>query len=238
MKIKELFETVSAETYTNPQEYVKFLYTCLVGRGLTVREADEMKAIKYDEETKTIIVKVFHPRFPIAAFHNGEFPFQFADFTGDTFECMGKLKSLKNFPKRLNQNFEVLAPVNSDFTGGPEYVGKRYKIYSDDTELKNLKVTAKLLYLDCPNLEKLSGFSKSEITEIHIADGRSLKGNFLSVLRIKGLEKITVLSGVQNFSECQQAINIINKYLKQGNANIIECQEELFKNNLDQFAKL
>ena len=55
----------------------------------------------------------------------------------------------------------------------------------------------------------------------------------LSILKIPTLQEIV---NVSSNPEQRQVVEILSKYLE--NKNIIACQEELFKNGLDEYAKL
>ena len=67
------------------------------------------------------------------------------------------------------------------------------------------------------------------------------EGPLLGFFKIKGLLQISTLPRVGSNKEkaerLQQARTIIYKHLK-GDRNIVACQEELFKNGLDEYAQL
>ena len=69
----------------------------------------------------------------------------------------------------------------------------------------------------------------------HLRISGQYVGPLLSFLKVKKLDYI--MAGVNPIDETDRACEIISAHL-QSDRNIVACQEELFQNNLDMYAKL
>lgn len=134
-----------------------------------------------------------------------------------------KLASFKNFPRIINGDFEAYLNNFESIIGFPEKVFGNIDICSNR------------------RLKSFSGIHKylKECTGTFIIPG-DLESGLLGLLKVKGLREVTFSwdeVSESQIPELAKACEIITNHLH-SNRNIIACQEELFKNNLDQFAKL
>ena len=90
--------------------------------------------------------------------------------------------------------------------------------------IEDSTIDVKDIFARCPDLEALAIGG----------DGLKLK-NILTVFKFKKLDYFYLRPGHTSNEQAKQAKDIIEKYLK-GDRNVIACQEELFKNDLDDFA--
>jgi hypothetical protein len=231
------------ENTIDPEEYVDTVNKALLSsKSITVKQKLDGTAVSYNKDTNEIEFSAYNVNLSPSVLVDGELPFQIADFGGNQFEYFepdyweNGLKSLKNFPKSCDGGFKISTSKLNDYSNGPEFVDSgEYSIKTEATEIKNLKVKTQFLYIDGTNLEKLSGLEKSEIREIRIVNGHNLKGNFLGLLKVKGLTNVLLLAASKG-SDAAKAINIIRNHLE--DKNIIACQKELYDNDLDEYAEL
>ncbi len=123
------------------------------------------------------------------------------------------LTSLNGIPNQIDDSLIVTNNDLSSFESFP-------KIINGDLSISKNKFTS------------FKDISK-HITTINgrlSYNGNSIKSNFLSLLRIKGLKQIS------GGNEYQEVDRIINKYLPEG--DILECQSELMDAGLEEYAKL
>ena len=231
------------ENTIDPEEYVDTVNRALLSsKSISVKQKLDGTAVSYNKDTSEIEFSAYNVKLLSSVLVNGELPFQIADFGGNEFEYYepdyweNGLKSLNNFPKSCDGGFKISTSKLNDYSNGPEFVGGgEYFIKTQATEIKNLKVKTQYLEIDASNLEKLSGFEKSEIREIRLVNGHNLKGNFLGLLKVKGLTNVLLFS-ISKDSDTLKAINIIRNHLE--DKNIIECQKELYDHDLDEYAEL
>lgn len=140
-----------------------------------------------------------------------------------------KLKSFEGFPPRVSTfgakdetRYCLIFGRANELLTSLEHCPREYSGSVDFSNLKNLS------YKDVhKHIKWLNGFVK-----IH----SGYMGPLLGVLKIEKFMGIILDASTQS-RELYNAINIINKHLKEGR-NIIACQKELYDNDLDEYAEL
>jgi len=252
MKVRELFINESihdSEEYTDPEKYILLLHKVFLGnKSINTSQRVRLNAAEYSEDSNSIsIINCNHPKFDASLLYNRELPFQIDDFDGGHFQYVenlnaNTLKSLKNFPKRIKTNFNLVASGITDFSDGPESVESICSIQSYAKSITNLSIEAPMLRLSYPNLEKLSGLGDSKIEQIELINCHNIKSHILSLLKIKKLEIVVYVANSlkpweNNTTDFNNALAILNRHLM-GNRDILACQEELIEAGLKEFARL
>ena len=152
---------------------------------------------------------------------NNELVIPLADFKGD-FDAMGMgLISFKNFPENIEGSLFAGSNNFSSFEGVPKSITGLFDISG------------------CQHINTLSGIHKHlQYCSNIMLPSESITNSLLGLLKIKNLESIELDDSDEEPGEdFLMAIRIINRHLHEGR-NIVACQEDLFKNNLDAYAKL
>ncbi len=136
----------------------------------------------------------------------------------EKYSCNGTgITSLKGAPIRVEEDFSCVSNQISSFEFCPRYIG-------DDLNLENNKITSlKGVHKHFDHCEKIS-LSMNTIVE-----------GGIGLLLIPGLKEIWFRNDKTKFAK---AIKIIDKYVGQGKAGLLACQEELIEKGLEAFAVL
>lgn len=126
-----------------------------------------------------------------------------------------------NLPGGISGSFLLCNSKIADFSGFPKQI--HGNLYCMNNQITSLSKTNK--YIE--RIDGLADFSGNPIESSPL----------LSLLRIKGLQSVRLVKVHDTNSRLYQAQQIINKHLKNGR-DLIACQEDLFKNDLDEFAQL
>ncbi len=130
--------------------------------------------------------------------------------------CYNQIKKLTNIPNKINGYFSCRVNVLKSFEGFPSEVDDY--IDCSDNEIRSL-VDINNYVKSCKNI---------------ILSGNPIKKGGLGLLLVKDLESVEYDSE-DSFSD---AMDIISKYLGQGKAGLLQCQEELIEANLERYSKL
>ncbi len=124
------------------------------------------------------------------------------------------IAELKNIPKRIGRTFECDHNELTTFKGCPE--------------------VAREMYFDNNKITSLVGIHHA-IKECDIVsfDGNYIEEGGIGLIFVKGLAQVR--SNTKGFD---MAVDIIDKYLGQGKAGLLACQEELEEAGLGRYAKL
>lgn len=87
-----------------------------------------------------------------------------------------------------------------------------------------------------PGLKTFKGIEKKLNCNMLMLNLEGETCGVLSILKIPGLQRIFNVTSSDN-KEQRQVVDLLEKNLAEGK-NVIACQEELFKNGLDEYAKL
>ena len=134
---------------------------------------------------------------------------------------LAELHSLEGAPKYVSGTFDASSNFLSSYVGAPK-----------NCQTLDLSSNPKLTTLkDIGNYFTFLEF-------IHIP--HTVQSNILGLLRIQGLKSVaTRFRPWESVSVgLSEAMSIVNKYLKEPDKDILECQEELIDAGLKQYAKL
>ncbi len=167
-----------------------------------------------------------------------------------------KLTSLEGAPKHIPEKFDCSNNELTTLKGGPEIVGDQYIcVYNKLVSLEGCPAKCKFftatdnkistieflpeelehLQLDKNKISSLIGIHKKIKKCVLInVDKNPIKKGGIGILLIEGIKRLDA-DGCGKFSD---ASIIINKYLGQGKAGLLACQEELEEAGLGEFAKL
>lgn len=149
-----------------------------------------------------------------------KYPFSLVDGTLNLDNC--ELVSFKNFPRKINGSVNVSGNNFTSIEGLPNIIESTL----------DLSINQKLT--------SLAGIHKHLKQCLVITLPATITSSILGLVKIKELSRLELDHSERlhpNFQTLIEAVSIVKKYIG-GTGNIVACQEELFKNNLDEFAKL
>ena len=160
---------------------------------------------------------------------NGELMIELAGKCGQIVINCDKLTSFKGFPPYVSRTGA------KDYTFAAIAFGRYNKLITSfegfPIEVSGNANVGNVANITCKDIHK---HIKSINGMLELPN--HYKGPLLGVLKIEKLKALTTFYGniIPDFSK---AIKIVNTHLT-GDRNIIACQEELFQNDLDEYAKL
>lgn len=158
------------------------------------------------------------------------------------------LTTLENAPTEIFLNFQVHNNKLTSLKYGPTKVGGTYAVYQNNiATFEGIPKVLERLAIQDNKITSLVGIHKY-IEECHLINMNRnpvVEGG-LGLILIKGLIpgrlKFNDMSGVdmsfKDSGDLLHAMAIIDEYLGQGKAGILECQQELIDAGLERFAKL
>ncbi len=135
---------------------------------------------------------------------------------GDFNVSFNKIDSFRFGPTEVSEDYDIHDNELSSFDHAPNHVGGAFNVFHN--KIKSLKNIHSEL-LSCPLLD---------ISNNPIEEGG------IGLILIEGLNELIA----DDCGEFTKAAEIISKYLGQGKAGLLECQEELENADLGQFAEL
>jgi hypothetical protein len=149
-----------------------------------------------------------------------KYPFSLVDGSLDLSNC--ELVSFKNFPRSVNGSVNVCGNNISSIEGLPTKIESTLDISIND------------------KLTSLSGIHKHLKQCLVITLPTTITSNVLGLVKIKDLYTINLDASERfhnNFETLMKVIKIVEKYIG-GDGNVIECQKELYDNDLDEYAEV
>lgn len=120
----------------------------------------------------------------------------------------------------------ILLDFNNDIEGGDNIIILK--------GIPNKKVSYYNIDLYCKPNTKLTGIEKviEDCEQLTIYNSENVIGNVLSLLRLKKVFTLEIVN-----SQKVKWVEIVEKYFKEDDKDILSCQEELIANGLRQYAK-
>ncbi len=148
-----------------------------------------------------------------------------------------RMTSLEGCPSVIGGDFNCIVNNLTTLKGGPKVVGGDYFCKENKlTSLEGVAEEVKELYAMHNKINTLINISKQLKKCTHIdLTGNVIQDGGLGLLLVEGLEHVETAMCGKPFKD---AIVIITKYLVDGRAGILECQEELIDAGLERFAIL
>lgn len=231
MRIRELFTEAKVFVDSNPAELTakeKVKYVRTKGGKVPLHKWDGDKLVF---EKQLIIT-------PSYLDENGEIILPIKK-TGQLVINSGRITSFKNCPETVRDAGYTMGGNN--WVGSVVIASVNKNLTSLEGFPKNGLDGLRLGYaynLNYQNVHKyIPAIRQNSIFEI----ANDYKGPILGIFKIKGLSRLSSMHRY-GYDKAQAEIfskvkNIVNAHLANGR-NIVACQEELFKNGLDEYAKL
>ena len=254
MKIAELFESQTNDLATH-EEVIAWCKAKIKSKKLIFGYSERPDVA----ETAPFKINANRVIFQKTAILKKPLPVQFSEATSyELNECkyltdlgqlrvdkVGRLKAEKTDLQSLHNCPEITHSLDISYTPIKSLEGistnlQELRAYSCqnliaiDTHMPKLK----RLIVSCSGLTSLKNIHKFapnlESLQINM---NPIESNILGLLRLPKLRFFIYSPGADGADRLKQALQIVEKHFK-GDKNIIACQEELFKNGLDEYAKL